>query len=150
MTVAPAVRAVTRPAVETVATVALDDVQLTTRPVNALPWASLGVAVNVAVSPTFSVVTGDAIATDATGAGAVGPSPPQARLSPSRNGAMRFMACGAWEAINIVGGGSSGQPTEYAAPSHWRGPRSYFPPYVPATNFARRPSEERVRPPVYA
>jgi hypothetical protein len=63
---------------------------------------------------------------------------------------MRFMACRAWEALNIVCGRSSGQPTEYAAPCHWQGPRSYFPLYVPDANFARRPSEERVRPPVYA
>ena len=56
----------------TVATVVLSLAQVTTRPVSAVPFASLGVAVSCAVAPTPTVKVRGVTVTDATVAG--GPS----------------------------------------------------------------------------
>src|SRR2546430_12580608 len=69
MVVDPTATLVTRPRADTVATpVTLLD-QVITRPVNAVPLTSFGVAVNCTARPTEMLVVAGVTVTDATGAG---------------------------------------------------------------------------------
>ena len=63
----PAPAAVTNPVALTVATEPLVVDQVTARPINGLPFASLGVAVSCAVCPTLRLAVAGLTATDATG-----------------------------------------------------------------------------------
>jgi len=65
----PGATAVTTPAVETVATAVLPELQATARPVSTFPSASFIVAVNVVVCPTMTVAAVWLRVTVATGAG---------------------------------------------------------------------------------
>jgi hypothetical protein len=67
MVAVPAPAAVTNPVPLTVATEALSVDQVTARPVNELPLASLGVAVSCAVCPTIRLAVAGLTVTDATG-----------------------------------------------------------------------------------
>jgi hypothetical protein len=66
---APALTAVTRPVILTVATAALSLAQVTTRSVSGFPLASRGIAVSWLVWPTVSPRLGGVTLTDATGTG---------------------------------------------------------------------------------
>src|SRR4029077_3874498 len=65
----PTATAVTSPLPSTVATAVLSLDQVTTRPDNGLPFASLGVAVSCTVSPTTTLAGDGVTVTEATGAG---------------------------------------------------------------------------------
>jgi len=67
MVTEPAATPVTSPLPLTVASAALLVAQLITRPVNGLPFASLGVAVSCAVCPTWTLADAGVNVTDATG-----------------------------------------------------------------------------------
>src|SRR4029077_20672621 len=64
----PTATAVTSPLPSTVATAVLLLPQVTTRPDNGLPFASLGVAVSCSVSPTTTLAGAGVTVTEATGA----------------------------------------------------------------------------------
>ena len=64
----PAVRAVTVPAGDTLATAGLDDVHDTARPVSTLPFASLATAVACVVWPVYKLGDPSVTLTVATGA----------------------------------------------------------------------------------
>src|SRR5215472_499904 len=63
----PAATAVTRPVLDTVATLVFDELQVMVRPVSGLPLASLGVAVSWAVWPTVRLDDVGETETEATG-----------------------------------------------------------------------------------
>jgi hypothetical protein len=67
MVAVPSAWAVTKPLVVTVATLLAFVAQVTTRPVNALPFASRGVAVSCTVCPTVRLALDGTTVTDATG-----------------------------------------------------------------------------------
>jgi hypothetical protein len=65
----PAAIPVTTPTLDTLATLAFDEVHVTVRPISAFPPASLGVAVSACVAPTLTFATDGATVTVATGGG---------------------------------------------------------------------------------
>src|SRR2546429_3697909 len=65
----PAATPLTSPLPFTLAIALLLDCQVTTRPVNGLPFASLGVAVSCTVLPTATPAVAGVTVTDATGTG---------------------------------------------------------------------------------
>src|ERR1700688_1155580 len=69
MVASPGAMPVTRPLPATVATLGLLEVQVTTRPLNGLPFASLSVAVSCVVCPTITLADAGLMVTDATGTG---------------------------------------------------------------------------------
>src|ERR1700688_4054695 len=70
MVAAPGAMPVTRPLPATVATPGLLEVQVTTRPLSGLPFASWGVAVSCGVCPVITLAETGLTVTDATGTGA--------------------------------------------------------------------------------
>src|ERR1700688_135363 len=65
----PAATPVARPLTETVARLGLLEVQVTTRPLNGLPFPSLGVAASCVVCPMITLAESGVTVTDVTGAG---------------------------------------------------------------------------------
>src|ERR1700686_3726350 len=69
MVASPGAMPVTRPLPATVATLGLLEVHVTTRPLNGLPFPSLGVAVSCVVCPRITLADAGLMVTDATGTG---------------------------------------------------------------------------------
>jgi hypothetical protein len=78
MTAGPGVTPLTIPSPSTVATALAEELQVTVRPVNAVPFESSGVAVNWIVEPTSSCAADALSCKDAIFGGPDGESPPHA------------------------------------------------------------------------